>query len=180
MRIAVRILSPLISILLLLPAVVSAAAPAAEKSPFHDARAEGGELKFIHGVPVLLVVGTPREIGRQKAALTGEAAKAIADYPRKLLRAFHCEHRWPTVVADGRTLLKQAPADYREELQTFGKELAVDADSGVVGNTIMDTYRGWLGCSSLLVSAEKSATDAPCSATTSTSTRSGSSTSTAW
>ena len=37
----------------------------------------------------------------------------------------------------------------------------MDRQTGIVGNTIMDTYRDFLGCSSLLVSAEKSATHGP-------------------
>jgi hypothetical protein len=147
-------------LLLVLLAPVAARAEG-EKSPFHEGRAEGGQLKFIHGLPVLLVGGTPQEIARQKAALTGEAVKAIADYPRKLLRTLRCQQRWPAVVADGRTLLKQAPADHREELRVFGKALAIDADTGVAANTIMDTYRGWLGCSSLMVAPEHSATKGP-------------------
>ncbi len=147
--------------ILLLLLLLAPLAAAAEKSPFHEGRSEGGQLKFINGLPVLLVAGTPREIGRQKAALTGDAVKAIADYPQKLLRTFHCERRWPIVVADGRSLFRQAPADHREELQAFAKATGIDPDLGVAANTIMDTYRGWLGCSSLLVSAEKSATGAP-------------------
>jgi predicted choloylglycine hydrolase len=159
MRVADKRLLPLLPLLVV--SLLAAAAAAAEKSPFQEGRYEKGELKFIQGLPVLVVEGTPQEIGRQKAALTGQAAKAIADYPQKLLRTFRCERRWPTIVADGRSLFKQAPADHREELQTFAKALAIDAESGIVGNTIMDTYRDWLGCSSLLVSAEKSATKAP-------------------
>ncbi len=160
MRVPVRILLPLL-LALLAPLRARAAAATVEESPFHAGRAEGGELQFIDGLPVLLVQGTPEEIGRQKAALTGEAVKAIADYPQKLLRAVHCQQRWPAIVADGRTLFKQAPADHREELRALAKALGIDADSGVAANTVMDTYRSWLGCSSLIVSAEKSATKAP-------------------
>ena len=36
----------------------------------------------------------------------------------------------------------------------------MDLELGVVGNTLPDTYRGWMGCSSLMVSPEKSATHA--------------------
>ncbi len=159
MRASVKIILLLLAASLFLP--VTARAADVEKSPFHAGRAEGGELKFIDTLPVLLVGGTPEEIGRQKAALTGEAVKAIADYPRKLLRTLRCEQRWPMVVADGRALFQQAPANHRREMRAFAKALGVDADAGVAANTIMDTYRGWLGCSSLLVSAEKSATKAP-------------------
>ncbi len=156
-----RFLLLLLPLLLVTLLAATVAAAAEEKSPFQEGRYDKGELKFIHGLPVLVVEGTPQEIGRQKAALTGQAAKAIADYPKKLLRTFRCEQRWPRIVADGRALFKQAPADHREELQAFAKALAIDAELCVTGNTIMDSYRDWLGCSSLLVSAQKSATKAP-------------------
>ncbi len=146
---------------LLVSLLLSVAAQAAEQRAFHVARYEKGELKYIHDLPVLLVEGTPEEIGRQKAMLTGEAVKTIADYPRRLLRAIKREEQWPKFVAAGETLLRQAPADHRAELRAFAKALGVDRDLGVVANTIMDTHHGGLGCSSLMVSAEKSATHAP-------------------
>jgi predicted choloylglycine hydrolase len=78
-----------------------------------------------------------------------------------LLRVFRREDRLPKFVATGQKLLEQAPADYREELQAFTKAAGVEIDEGVLANTIMDTYRGAIGCSSLLVSGEKSATRGP-------------------
>jgi hypothetical protein len=148
---------PLIVVSLLL----SAAAQAAETRSFHEARFEKGELKYINGLPVMVVEGTPEEIGRQEAALSGEAAKAIADYPRRLLRAFKVDDHWAKFVATGESLLEQAPADHRAELLAFGKALGIGHDVGVVANTIMDTQHGGLGCSSLLVLADKSATKSP-------------------
>ena len=44
---------------------------AAEKLPFQEGRFEKGELKYVHHLPVLSVEGTPEEMGRQEAALTG-------------------------------------------------------------------------------------------------------------
>ena len=60
-------------------------ARAGEPRIFSEGRSDGGELKYINDLPVLIVAGTPEEIGRQKAALTGEVVKKIADYPRQLL-----------------------------------------------------------------------------------------------
>ena len=52
-------------------------------------------------------------------------------------------------------MMEHAPADYRAELQAFCKAANLDRDAGVVANTFPDTYRSWLGCSSLMVSPKK-------------------------
>ena len=65
---------------------VVSATQAAEPRPFPEGRFGAGELKYINDLPVLIVAGTPEEIGRQKAVLTGEVVKKLADYPRQLLR----------------------------------------------------------------------------------------------
>ena len=151
----------LVRILLLLVVVcLCRSLPAAGPRVFREGRFEKAELKYIDDVPVLLVEGAPEEIGRQKAALTSEAVKTVAEYPRALLRLFHAESRWEKCVSAGTAMMEHAPADYRAELQAFCKAAGVDREAGVVANTLPDTYRGWLGCSSLLVLPEKSATRA--------------------
>ena len=159
MRASVKIILLLLAASLFLP--VAARAADVEKSPFHAGRAEGGELKFIDTLPVLLVGGTPEEIGRQKAALTGEAVKAIADYPRKLLRTLRCEQRWPNGRRRRRAALPAGPGRPSRGDAGVRQGPGRRCRRRRGANTIMDTYRGWLGCSSLLVSAEKSATKAP-------------------
>jgi hypothetical protein len=139
----------------------AAAARAVEDRPYREARYENGELRYISGLPVLLVAGTPAEIGRQKAALTGEVAEKLAAYPKELLKLFGREDQWPKALELGRALLPQFPADYREELQAFGEKSGLGGELGIVGNTLVDTYRGGFGCSSLLVGPQRSATGGP-------------------
>ena len=71
----------LLAILLLAPLLVRAG----QERVFQEGRSGEAELKYINDVPVLIVAGTPEEIGRQKAALTAEVTKKLADYPRQLL-----------------------------------------------------------------------------------------------
>ena len=128
-----RVADKKLLLLLLLPLVslLAGVAAAAEKSPFHEGRYERGELKFIHGLPVLVVEGTPRgdrpaegrpdRRGRQGHRRLSAKTAPHLSLPNAAGRS---------IVADGRTLFKQAPADHREELQTFAKALAIDADAG--------------------------------------------------
>ena len=134
---------------------------AAEDLPFREATFEKGQLQYVEGIPVLTVEGTPEEIGRQKAALTLDAVKALSGYPQRLLKLLGREDDWPKMVALGHTLLPQFPPDHLEELRAFGRTAGVDLDQGLVGNTMVDTYRGGMGCSSLTVDPVRSATGAP-------------------
>jgi len=56
--------------LLFLLALVSSVR-AAEPRTFTEGRSGDGELKYINDLPVLVVAGTPEEMGRQTVALTG-------------------------------------------------------------------------------------------------------------
>ena len=101
------------------------------------------------------------EIGRQKAALIADAAKRLAGYPRDLLTRLGGDDCWSKMVQRGNALLEHAPADHRAELRAFGEVAGIDRDQGVVANTMVDMYRGGLGCSSLSVNPERSATGGP-------------------
>ena len=61
-------------------------AVAVEERIFQEGRFEGGQLSYIKDLPVLVVSGTPQEIGRQKAALTGDVVHKLADYPKQLMQ----------------------------------------------------------------------------------------------
>ena len=147
--------------LLLLVLSVASAARAGEDRIFQEARSGNAELKYINDVPVLTVAGTPEEIGRQKAALTADAAKKLADYPRQLVERSNQKDRLPKCMEMCKAVALQIPADHRKELLAFAEASGVDRDLGLLGNTIMDVYRGSLGCSSLIVAADRSATKGP-------------------
>jgi isopenicillin-N N-acyltransferase like protein len=136
-------------------------APAAEKGPFREGRFEQGELKYISGLPVLVVQGTPVEIGRQRAALTGEATKPVSDYPLRMLRLFRLEDRWPKFVERARGLAAQFPAAYRDEQAAFAERSGIQPDLTLVADALMDLKGGALACSSMVVEPGKSATNKP-------------------
>lgn len=147
----------LLAILLL----AASAARAGEERTFQEGRSGGGELKYINDLPVLIVAGTPEEIGRQKAALTAEVVKKLADYPRQLLGRSNRADRLPKYLELTKALAQNIPADHRQELQAFAKLSGIDRDVGILGNTLVDVYRGSVACSSLIVAADSSKTGGP-------------------
>lgn len=136
------------------------AARAAESRVFQEGRFGDAELKYINDLPVLIVSGTPAEIGRQKAVLTADALKAVSDYPRRLLDRSNHKDRLPRYQEMAKALAQQLPSDHRDELLAFAEQSGVDREMGILANTLADIYRN-ISCSSLIVDAERSATGGP-------------------
>jgi hypothetical protein len=158
MPLARNLVSPFALLALLVGAV-----PARADGPFpyRKGEHEEGRLDYINGLPVLVVEGTPEELGEQQAALTAEAAGKILGYPRKLLGLIGRERRLPEMLAMSRSLAPQIPADHLTELEAFAGAAGLDRDSLLELNTLVDAYRGGLGCSSLIVDSHRSATGGP-------------------
>jgi isopenicillin-N N-acyltransferase like protein len=145
-------------------ALLFASAAFAQQEPartYREGHHHKGELKYINNLPVLVVEGTPEEIGKQKAALTGDATKELMAYPKSLLKHFGREDQWPKILELGQSLVPQIPAEYQEELRAFAEHVGISREQGIVANTLIDTYRHGFGCSSLLVEADRSATGEP-------------------
>ncbi len=155
-----HILRNCVRLLLAVLLLAASAVRADETRVFREGRSGDAELKYINGLPVLTVSGTPEEIGRQKADLTADVAKTLADYPRRLLERSSRKDRMPKYLEMSKVLARQLPADYRDELRTFAERSGVDRDMGVLANTLADIYRD-ISCSALIVEPEKSATGGP-------------------
>jgi hypothetical protein len=137
-------------------------APAGAAEPFRypEGKHGKGQLKYINGLPVLTVEGTPQEIGEQMAKLITKPAIKLLDYPRDYLKAFFSVDYMPMLVRTGNALLAQFPADYRKELEAGIKATGVNRDLLVVGNTMFDIKK-IAGCSTVIIDPERSATGAP-------------------
>jgi isopenicillin-N N-acyltransferase like protein len=142
--------------LLLVLVTATVAARAAEKRFFPEARFEKGQLKYIDHLPVLIVAGTPQEMGRQEAALVGDVTKTLAGYPRQLMTLSGGDKHWDKCVAMAETLVSHAIPAHRDELRSFAAKAGVGNDLLDVANTIMDLHRGGFGCSSLMIEPAKS------------------------
>lgn len=148
---------------LLLVAVVAwfaSLAGAAEPFRFPEANCEQGCLRYVNGVPVLIVQGTPEEIGEAVGTLALAPARRMAVYPEDLLGHYGCLLLRPTFVRQGNRMWEHVPDDYQRELDAIGRASHIDRDSLVLGNTLFDLKK-MLACSALLVEPRRSVTGEP-------------------
>jgi len=136
---------------------VWASPAAAQGFRFPEARHGKGELRYVNGVPVLILAGTPEEIGEQMGVLALKPARsAVAVYERFLASEGLSDFR-PLLARLGESLLKKYPAEYRRELDAAAKASGFDRDLLVIGNTFHD-IRKLHTCSAVMVAPEKSQT----------------------
>jgi predicted choloylglycine hydrolase len=140
---------------------------AGEPFRFPESRFGKGELKYHKCVPVLVVEGTPQEIGKQVANLALKPAERLLNYPKDVLSYLATpvgmKALWPIVVQRGKRLLENFPADYRAEFETMAA-VVHEREMLMAANTMFDLKQdlaALFGCSALLVEANRSATGKP-------------------
>jgi isopenicillin-N N-acyltransferase like protein len=158
-----------ISILVLLAGIcIAAFAPGKEPFYFPAGKHGRGELKYINGIPVLVVGGTPQELGEGMAILAAKPSQRAATYPKEVLSYLATPAGlklvWPLVVKNGNKLLENFPTDYRHEFEAMVKASGLDRELLVAANTMFDLkadLAALFGCSALIIEAERSATGQP-------------------
>ena len=73
-----------------------------------------GEIRDVSGIPVMILSGTPEEIGTQQGKMVGSYIKPLVNFPRDMLKRNRMNARWPLVVAASKFLLKQTPNNHNE------------------------------------------------------------------
>jgi predicted choloylglycine hydrolase len=141
---------------------IPALGPAHAASPFRYPEGRCGDawLKYVNGVPVLAVAGTPEEIGKATGALALQPGRRMAGYPDDLLCEFHLQALREPLLLAGRYMLSRLPADYRSELEAMYSTAGVNRDLAVLNNTFYDLKKTVL-CSALLVGTPRSKTGGP-------------------
>lgn len=124
---------------------------------FTEAKHGKGELRFINGLPVVTLSGTPEEIGEQMGSLMRNAGPGVAKYFKDLLKKNNLESKWPFLVKMANLMYMRFPADYRKELEAGAKAADMDLDTVIVGNTFWDISR-LMGCSAVIVEPARSTT----------------------
>jgi hypothetical protein len=149
----------LVSILLVL-VLGPAPVPVPETLVYSQGKYDKGELKYINGLPVLIVEGTPAEMGKQIGKLTAGPLRRLICFPRDFLRSAGYAKAWPVLITMARGMLAQFPADYRRELEALVEGSGLEYDLAVAGNTFPD-IRKIGGCATLIVEGKRSATGGP-------------------
>lgn len=147
--------------LLTLVATLALLAPArAQPARFPAAKHGAGELRYVQGVPVLTVRGTPAEMGGQFGVLAVKNAPDLDGLHDRFLADVGMKDRYPLVVGLARQLLPNFPPHLRAEMEAAAKAGNSPPDRHVFANTVADLTSG-LGCSTVVVEPARSATGAP-------------------
>src|SRR5262249_47318911 len=67
---------------------------AAEPFRFPEAKYGGAELRYVNGIPVLTVAGSPEEMGEAVGVLALRPGSRMACYPEDLLKHYHLSPLW--------------------------------------------------------------------------------------
>ena len=143
-----------------LGARVGPAPPGGQAFRFPEGRHGRAELRFVNGVPLLTVQGTPEAIGEAVGRLALAPGRRMADYPDDLLRTFWLRALRRPILQFGRGLVRRLPDDYRREMEAMYAAAGLDRDRAVLNNTFYDVKKIAF-CSALLVTAERSTAGGP-------------------
>jgi hypothetical protein len=144
----------------LLLLIAPLAARAAEPFRYPEARHGKGELRYVHGIPVLTVEGTPEEVGEQIGVLALKPGAPLLGVVKDFMKQIGLGAAWPVLALAAHNMETQFPPDYRKELNAAARASGVDRDTLILANVFYDLTR-LVGCSTLIVGAERSATKAP-------------------
>jgi isopenicillin-N N-acyltransferase like protein len=147
---------PVLTLVLLAPSAPAADAPPA----FATKAAEGGELRYVQGLPVLFLSGDPQQLGRQQAALVLDVARRNAGLPKVVLGRYGGGLLWPLVVGFSQSLMRDVPPRYQDEIKAAfaaAKCKPDEIDALTVANSLVE-LRCFGLCSAFLVEPQRSAT----------------------
>jgi predicted choloylglycine hydrolase len=148
------LLAILILVLLLAPA------RGADQTQYTEGKHGKGELRVINGLPVLIVEGTPEEMGEQAGQLVKSPLKRVLGAAPTMLKLFGYADRMKEVLKTSNAMVPQFPPEHLRELETLIKTAGVDRDLLFFGQTFPDITKIG-GCSTLIVDPERSATGKP-------------------
>lgn len=130
---------------------------AAEPFRFPETKHGKGELRYVHGLPLLTVEGTPEEIGDQVGVLVVRPLKDLEPQFKAFLKRQGLDRVYPLIVKACTTLISRLPEDHRKELDAMVKASGMDRDMFIVANAMLDILKIG-GCSTLIVEPSRSAT----------------------
>lgn len=140
--------------------LVAPAARAEEPFQYPAGKHGKGELRYLNGLPVLIIEGSAEELGAQIGTLALKPAKNFPEQVQDLLKAWHLEKAFPVLIRTTAFLGPQFPPDHLKELDAAARAAGVDRNLLIFVNTLFDMQKLW-GCSALMIEPERSATSGP-------------------
>jgi isopenicillin-N N-acyltransferase like protein len=145
----------------LLMALLFVPATLAGEKRLPEAKSGKGELRYVSGVPVLTLEGTPQEIGTQFGELALRPAKEpLLGRVDSYMKQVGWEKEFPTMVRFAPVVFGSFPKHNQVELETAAKTAGVDKNLLTALNAIPD-FAKMGGCSTLVVGPARSTTGGP-------------------
>lgn len=140
--------------------LVAPLARAEEPKRFPAAKHGAGELSYVGNVPMLVLKGTPTEMGEQFGKLAISNAPDLDALHKQFLMDAGQEKRYPILAAMSAALKPGFPPHVATEVEAAAK--ASDRELGLLlfANTLADLTSG-MGCSTVIVEKERSKTGTP-------------------
>lgn len=141
----------------------SGAVRAADAPPqrYPEAKHGKGELKYVNGIPVLVVEGTPEEIGEQFGTLAIKPAKKpLIDHVDSYMKKSGFGSVYPVMLQVSGLLLPVFPENNQAELKAAAKASGVERNLLILTNAMPDLEKLG-GCSTMIVEPQRSKTGAP-------------------
>jgi hypothetical protein len=133
-------------------------ASGADPRPFPEAKHGKGELRYVDGVPVLVVRGKPAEMGEQFGRLAIDNAPDLAGLHERFLKDSGQEKRYPLIKIMAETLKPNFPPHILTEVEAAAKESGRELSLLLFADTVADLSSG-MGCSTVVVEKGRSTTD---------------------
>lgn len=128
---------------------------------FPEAKSGKGELKYISGIPVLTVEGTPEEIGTQFGELALKPAKKpLLGRVDSYMKQIGWQEQFPKMLKFSWMVYANFPKANQIELTAACKAAEVEKDLLTALNAIPDLAKMG-GCSTLVVEPKRSSTGGP-------------------
>jgi isopenicillin-N N-acyltransferase like protein len=144
-----------VALLLFLFAPSGQAADPGKKFP--EAKSGKGELRYVEGVPVLIVRGKPAEMGEQFGVLAVKNAPDLDGLHERFLKDAGQEKSYPFLATIASMLKPNFPPHILTEMEAAAKVSNRELRFLLFANTIADLSSG-LGCSTVVVGKDRSTT----------------------
>jgi isopenicillin-N N-acyltransferase-like protein len=131
-------------------------ARAAEPAKFPAAKHGNGELRYVEGVPVLVLRGKPAEMGEQFGVLAIKNAPDLTGLHERFLKDAGMEKRYPIIEAMASLLKPNFPPHMLAEVEAAAKSSDRELGLLLFANTVADLTSG-MGCSTVVVGKDRSA-----------------------
>ena len=147
-------------LLIALTASLATTAGADEPKKFPEAKHGKGELRYVEGVPVVTIRGTPAEMGEQFGVLAIKNAPDITGLHKRFLKDANLENEYVLLGALSGQLKPNFPPHLMTEVEAAAKAGNRQLALLVFANTVADLSSG-MGCSTVVVAKDRSATGSP-------------------